>query len=126
MLTAMSIVQINGRSTAGGVTRAGFRPGVSGNPGGRPRGLGRRVRELVGDDGDAIVQFVIAVMIDESERTRDRLDAAKWLADRGFGRATQELDIDISARPPWIDLDKLSEEDLDLLLVLVQKGQPSG
>jgi hypothetical protein len=31
-------------------------PGVSGNPGGCPKGLSRRVRELVGDDGEAIAE----------------------------------------------------------------------
>ena len=43
----MSVVHNNARTTRqGGVTGAGFRPGVSGNPGGWPRGLARRVREL--------------------------------------------------------------------------------
>jgi hypothetical protein len=36
-------------------------PGQSGNPGGRPRGLARRVRELVGDDGELILQFMVDV-----------------------------------------------------------------
>ena len=59
----MVTVQNNGRTTRpGGVTGAGFVPGQSGNPGGRPRGLSRRVRELVGDDGELIAQFMITVM----------------------------------------------------------------
>ena len=121
----VSLVQINEKTTQGGITRAGFRPGVSGNPGGRPKGLGRRVRELVGDDGDAIVQFMVAVMRDQRQRTRDRLEAARWLTDRGFGKATQQLDVEVDARPPWIDLDKFSDEELEVLRDLVEKGQPT-
>src|SRR5439155_11377299 len=83
----------------GGVTGAGFLPGASGNPGGRPKGLGRRVRELVGEDGEAIAVYMLSVMRDEKARTADRLEAAKWLADRGFGRSVQTLDLDVTAHP---------------------------
>ena len=51
----MSSVQNKGRTT-GGVTGRGFRPGRSGNPGGRPQGLARATRELVGEDGKALVE----------------------------------------------------------------------
>ena len=64
-------------------------PGVSGNPGGRPKGLSRRVLELVGDDGHAIAEYMFTVRSDETQRTADRMEAAKWLADRGFGRSIQ-------------------------------------
>jgi hypothetical protein len=43
----MSGVQNNGGT--GGITGKGFMPGRSGNPGGRPKGLARATRELVGD-----------------------------------------------------------------------------
>jgi hypothetical protein len=65
-----------------------FPRGVSGNPGGRPKGLARYVRELVGDDGRRIADFMLGVLDDESERTETRLKAAEWLAERGFGKAT--------------------------------------
>jgi hypothetical protein len=45
-----------------------FPPGVLGNPGGRAKGLQRRVRELVGDDGNAIAVFLADVFNDESRR----------------------------------------------------------
>jgi hypothetical protein len=82
----MSAVESNRGTTSGGITGRGFTPGRSGNPGGRPKGLTRRVRELVGDDGTAIAEFMFAVMADEGARTADRLEAARWLADRGFGK----------------------------------------
>jgi hypothetical protein len=42
-------------TTLGGVTGRGFTPGVSVSPGGRPKGLARRVRELVGDNGEKLL-----------------------------------------------------------------------
>src|SRR5262245_40764721 len=87
----MSLVEINkGTTRAGGVTGRGFLPGQSGNPGGRPRGLARRVRELVGEDGHEIVDFMFETMNNQKVRMADRLEAAAWLADRGFGE-TQRL-----------------------------------
>ena len=53
--------------------------------------MARYVRELVGDDGRRIADFMVAVLEDESERTEVRMEAARWLADRGFGRAVQPL-----------------------------------
>ncbi len=87
----MSAVQNNRGTTVGGITGRGFAPGRSGNPGGRPKGLTRRVRELVGDDGTAIAEFMYSVMADEGARTADRLEAARWLADRGFGKSPQAV-----------------------------------
>jgi hypothetical protein len=66
----VSVVQTNTKTTRqGGVTGAGFMPGVSGNPGGRPKGLSRRVRELVGESGEAIAEYILSVMNDERART---------------------------------------------------------
>jgi hypothetical protein len=45
------------------------------------------VRELVGDDGRRIADFMVSVLDDETERTERRMQAASWLADRGFGKA---------------------------------------
>jgi hypothetical protein len=69
------------------------------------------VRELVGEDGEAIAEYMLSVMRDEKARTADRLEAAKWLADRAFGRSVQTMDLDITSRPA-IDLTKLSMGDL--------------
>jgi hypothetical protein len=89
----MSAVQNNRGTTAGGITGRGFVRGQSGNPGGRPKGLTRRVRELVGDDGAAIAEFMFAIMADDGSRTADRLEAARWLADRGFGKPPQDVEL---------------------------------
>lgn len=83
---AMSRVQNNGRTT-GGVTGKGFMPGQSGNPRGRPKGVGRATRELIGEDGMALVQLWWDIARDETRRDRDRLEASRLLADRGWGKA---------------------------------------
>ena len=77
----------------GAVIGRPFAKGVSGNPGGRPKGLARYVRELVGDDGRRIADFMLNVLDDESERTETRLKAAEWLAERGFGKAPTQVEL---------------------------------
>ena len=78
-------------STKTAVERVVGRPfpkGVSGNPGGRPKGLVRRIREET-DEGAELVDYMLGVFRDESESTRTRVEAASWLADRGFGKPQQ-------------------------------------
>ena len=121
----MTIVDNKPKSTRpGGVTGKGFVPGQSGNPGGRPRGLARRVRELVGDDGDEIVRFMFDVMSNPKARMADRIEAARWLGDRGFGRSVQPIDLDVN-QPHALNLSDFSTEDLEALLAIVDKYAPT-
>lgn len=108
----------NSAETAGPVVGRPFPKGVSGNPGGRPKGLPRYVRELVGDDGRRIADFMVSVLDDETERTETRMQAAQWLADRGFGRAhaTASVELAVEERPqvhslPTVTLADLLEEE---------------
>lgn len=121
-MTKVRVVESNARTTKpGGVIGRGFLPGRSGNPGGRPRGLARRVQELVGDSGEAIAAFMYDVMSDERARTTDRLDAARWLADRGFGRAVLAVDVG-STQEAWSDfIKRLSTEDLQTILAILDR-----
>ena len=105
----------------GGITGAGFLPGQSGNPGGRPKGLARRVRELVGDSGESIVQFMVDVLGDDSARTADRLEAAKWLADGGFGKAVQAVEIDVPVESWASVFAGIPTEDLETMLAILEK-----
>jgi hypothetical protein len=111
----MSIVQSGPETTRrGGIIGKGFTPGVSGNPGRRPRGVGRRVRGLVGEDGAAIADYLLSVMNNERARTADRIEAAKWLADRG--PTPEEMLRDY--------FKKLSFEDLETMQAILEKYSP--
>ena len=99
-------------------------PGQSGNPGGRPKGLSRRVRELVGDDGHEIAEFMFGVLSNKTERTADRMEAAKWLADRGFGKAALVVDVGVTEHVFQEFLRGLSTEDLEAMTAILQKYSP--
>jgi len=79
-----------------------FPRGVSGNPGGRPRGLARETRTQVGADGEAIITFWLSIMNDETTRTADRLEASRLLAERGCGKPpAQVLEDDPAEHDEW-------------------------
>lgn len=81
-----------------------FKPGQSGNPGGRPTGLAARVREATRDGADIVAFYLeafegklVPVTTESSVKEKAlaadvREKAASWLADRGFGKATQPLE----------------------------------
>jgi hypothetical protein len=63
-----------------------WQPGQSGNPSGRhDRGLVAYIKDQT-LNGTELVDFVLSVLRDRNASTRHRLQAAEWLADRGFGR----------------------------------------
>jgi hypothetical protein len=84
--------------------------------GGRPKGLARRIREEVGDDGDLLVSVMLyhatgwRIMVNpaveitdemkedpanwEKVSVSDQQAAVRWLADRGFGKAQEFVPIE--------------------------------
>lgn len=76
--------------------RAPWAKGQSGNPGGRPKGLMQLVRAAT-KDGRELVTFHLAVLrappTDPLWSGADRLKAAAWLADRGFGRPLERVEV---------------------------------
>lgn len=60
---------------------------------------------------------MLEVFRDEDGAKRDRMEAATWLADRGFGRPTQTTaTLDIHDIPEGIDLRQLSDAELDAII----------
>jgi hypothetical protein len=82
------------------------------------------VRELVGDDGHAIAEYMFTVLMDETARTPDRMEAAKWLADRGFGKASLVVEMGVSEHLFRDFLTGLSTEDLDAMVAILEKYSP--
>ena len=82
----------NSTGTALKVVGRPFLAGQSGNPGGRPRGLAELVRQET-KDGAELVAFHLRVLRGRKQPLRYRLEAAAWLADRGFGKALQQMEV---------------------------------
>ena len=63
-----------------------WRPGQSGNPGGRPK-VSAEIRDLARDHGAKAIERLVALMYSKNESVAIR--AAEALLDRGYGRPMQ-------------------------------------
>lgn len=72
-----------------------FVAGQSGNPTGRPKGFAAIIREET-REGAELVAYMLAVLRHPKQPTALRMAAAQWLADRGFGRAVNVVEADIT------------------------------
>ena len=74
-----------------------FKPGQSGNPGGRPKGFAE-VRELARDHTVAAIEKLVAIMT-TGQSEQAQLLAANSLLDRGWGKPTQPIAGDAEGPP---------------------------
>lgn len=87
-LNPMSPLENNQETTqAGGITGAGFKPGQSGNPGGRPKGVARTVRDVCGGSPLRLAQGLLEIAENPKAHNRDRVAAYRELLDHGWGKA---------------------------------------
>jgi hypothetical protein len=60
----------------------------------RPKGLARRIREMVGDDPTRIANVLFDILEDDRARNQDRISAAREILDRGWGKAPSHAPIE--------------------------------
>ena len=101
----------------GGLRSSSFKPGVSGNPGGRPkrpttievRQIEADVKALARECAPEAISTLKTIMLSDRAPPAARIGAATALLDRGYGKARQEVEI----RKP--NLARLTDEELDEL-----------
>jgi hypothetical protein len=100
--------------------------GESGNPGGRPRGFVSEIRRQT-KNGFELVSFALRVLRNEEAEMRDRAWACTYLTDRGFGKPTQAVELDL--HEPTVPVRVIEEaaafvrKKLDLYAEDGQRGQ---
>lgn len=87
------------------------------------RGLMARVRQEVGEDGGELVKFFAAIYKGEIKGAgvKDRMEAGRWLADRGFGKPTEtSINVDATAATA---LAEMPDGDLGVFVRKFLKGR---
>lgn len=69
-----------------------WKPGQSGNVNGKAGVLAKRIRQAT-NQGREIFEFLLSVMRDPNESTRNRVAASEMLLNRAFGRPRQEIEV---------------------------------
>ena len=89
-----------------GPTAGSFKPGQSGCPGGRkkltPDGAARlnAARALAAENVEEAIRVIVGIMLNKAEESRVRLDAARTIADRALGKASQAVELTGSGGGP--------------------------
>ena len=110
-----------------------FKPGVSGNPGGRPKRpqtiaakwIAADVKALARECAPAAISTLKAIMLNEKAPPSARISAATTVLERGYGKPGQSVDLTFQ---PWA-LHKLTVEQLEQfeqLMLLVEPESEQG
>jgi hypothetical protein len=77
--------------------------GTSGNPSGRTKEVGI-VRDLAREHTTAAIETLVAICKDNKVSPSARVAAASALLDRGWGKASQAMDVSIEQRTSLVEI----------------------
>jgi hypothetical protein len=106
-----------GRPKGGGPTPGSYKPGQTGNPGGRPKSV-TEVRELARTYTVQAIETLVEIMQDTSANPGSRVAAANNLLDRGHGKAPQTFEATNYDQMTDAELERRIAEALDGLRAL--------
>jgi hypothetical protein len=86
--------------------------------------LARDIR-LATDDGRELLQLALGIIRDPEASRGDRQRAAEFLADRGWGKAPQHIEGEVTVGPR-VDLRRHTDAELALWETLARKALPAG
>ncbi len=103
-----------------------YKPGESGNPGGPPRNILKRIREEYGADVPAVVGALRDLALGRAPKgyesveikTSDRVKAATEFLDRLGITPQRQLTLTHEQPPAVVDMTKLTEEQLEALAAI--------
>ena len=95
------------------IAQHGFKPGQSGNPGGR-REIPPAIKAKIDEGAEQSIPIVIGIMTDPDEDSRVRLAAAEMLQSRSWGKALQATDVNVTTT-------NVQQAHLQVLVELQQK-----
>lgn len=96
-----------------------FKPGESGNPGGRAKVRlidGRTLADLARGHTKEAVETLVEIMRDASQSGTARVAAADKILNRGWGQAPQTISLTDDREP--LDLSGMTDEQLEALETL--------
>ena len=105
--TKKSVVKQH-KNNEGGITGKGFKPGISGNPNGRPKkencvsDLLRNKGDEIQDDGKTKLQAVIDTLY--LRASQGELKAIDMIFDRLEGKPAQKLEVEETLLPTGFDI----------------------
>ena len=106
----------------GGARATSFKPGKSGNPGGRPKGVTKTefadVKALARQYTEVAVLTLVKVMENPKSPPAARVSAASAILDRGHGKPPQSLEHTGAAGGP-IDVRNVPVTDADRIAAIM-------
>lgn len=108
-------------------TAGSWKPGQSGNPGGRPRtayAFSEKVRERI--DPDQVIALALEFANDAAQPVERRLAVLWQLVDRGFVKPPTTVNANVSSGPLARDYDAMPLADRERLLEMLDAAPSTG